>query len=829
MKKGFAILSILVLAVLAIGIVTSVYLIKNPTLFKPRASERVATLSEIKLKSGITFFGYGLPEKPTIYPETNLKITSPLENVYEIRAYQFPCPPGTKHPDGTACDPDRFEIRLPAVEKHIFGLGMQPAANQAEVADFLDTSFSFGHCALNRGDGVKLDYYVEGGCRLRTPILVIPEKNLLIAYLQPEVKILRLTRDNSFSCPAGNTCIVMKKHHLYPEGSPAPLIIIKADSLDQVYSAFYQYLKTVANRPFKDPNYRAFGVNWETFGEFGCVANKQNILDTVNRFKNVGVSLSTVTIGSGYWQAPGTSSAPAVGCAADAKESGLPATDSLQVNDQRYGGLSGLNDLFSTLNSQNIYPLIGMRFRIQPGNASYENVNRVWDFFKTKGLNENYLVSQNPSDISTRIPAYTSFESYFVDGKKYFQKHFPFNVFNPKVTDTWIDLTRQYYGNFKGIKHDDMTISDQRGFYNYLQKIGQAETVQIPRANLRDDFSPTALSRYPQKYANDFLIFTNNDWFSQTGDGEEIDSYQTPGPTSYQGDLIKLYFDNAIGRSMSGYFLSMNYIGQSFHLPGDFTTEAGVKKYLRQLQQATFYPVSTYSKGYWHLKTSSGTDNVPAQGVATYFLKLKNRLQQYAYDQAKRTFETGSPYTIRPLMFDYPNDPEVYKQYTYLSAATDAADPKDEYLFGNALLVRPVFSDTNSALTYFPSGNWKALISQSTTRGKIFTQGYTPYPIPLYTALGGDNLDYPVFLKEGEILIISDSSNTNLLAYVFLGARQNSSVYYHYPKTGGRISLQVIVENAKTFLVNLNSGKRVEMQNDAFGKGFKIGDVKSIL
>lgn len=183
---------------------------------------------------------------------------------------------------------------------------------------------------------------------------------------------------------------------------------------------------------------------------------------------------------------------------------------------------------------------------------------------------------------------------------------------------------------------------------------------------------------------------------------------------------------------------------------------------------------------------------------------------------------------MRPLVIDYPNDPDVAKLYSYLSETNDAQTPKDEYMFGNALLVRPVFSDANSIKVYFPPGNWKPFISQPSTIGRTYTQGYSDYPLPqLKTA---NRLDYPVFLKEGEILPITDPSNaTKLQAYVFLENLNQSSVYTLYPKSGEAIKLQAEKIGGSVTIKNLTTGQSILMTNDPYGKQFRVADISVFL
>jgi len=73
-------------------------------------------------------------------------------------------------------------------------------------------------------------------------------------------------------------------------------------------------------------------------------------------------------------------------------------------------------------------------------------------------------------------------------------------------------------------------------------------------------------------------------------------------------------------------------------------------------------------------------------------VELKYRLMPYIYAQARQCSEDGHP-MLRPLFFNYPCDPTCWMV-------------EDEYLFGNDLLVAPLFEETDQRRLYLPPGAW---------------------------------------------------------------------------------------------------------------------------
>lgn len=73
-------------------------------------------------------------------------------------------------------------------------------------------------------------------------------------------------------------------------------------------------------------------------------------------------------------------------------------------------------------------------------------------------------------------------------------------------------------------------------------------------------------------------------------------------------------------------------------------------------------------------------------------VELKYKLMPYIYAQAKLCSQQGHP-LLRTLFFEFPDDPTSWLV-------------EDEYMFGNDLLVAPLFTSAASRSVYLPPGEW---------------------------------------------------------------------------------------------------------------------------
>lgn len=144
-----------------------------------------------------------------------------------------------------------------------------------------------------------------------------------------------------------------------------------------------------------------------------------------------------------------------------------------------------------------------------------------------------------------------------------------------------------------------------------------------------------------------------------------------------------------------------------FH--GDIPT---AELYVRSAQMAAFCPVMQYhaeSKGEfnqdrtpWNVAERTGKPWVLT--LYKRYADLRMNLLPYIYDQAIRTSRTGIP-LMRAMAFAYPDDPRC-------------ARLKEQYLFGDALLVAPVMEEGRTMKdVYLPEGAWLPLFGGEPVEG----------------------------------------------------------------------------------------------------------------
>ncbi len=89
--------------------------------------------------------------------------------------------------------------------------------------------------------------------------------------------------------------------------------------------------------------------------------------------------------------------------------------------------------------------------------------------------------------------------------------------------------------------------------------------------------------------------------------------------------------------------------------------------------------------------------------VLRFFTKLKCTLMPYLFSKAVEAHEAGVP-VMRAMILEFPGDP-----------ASDTLER--QYMFGDSLLVAPVFSEDGSVDYYLPDGAWTHLLSGEVRTG----------------------------------------------------------------------------------------------------------------
>jgi alpha-D-xyloside xylohydrolase len=112
--------------------------------------------------------------------------------------------------------------------------------------------------------------------------------------------------------------------------------------------------------------------------------------------------------------------------------------------------------------------------------------------------------------------------------------------------------------------------------------------------------------------------------------------------------------------------------------------------------------------------------------VLRQFTRLKAQLMPYIFEQAVAAARDGMP-VLRPMVAEFSDDPTC----AYLDR---------QYMFGDRVLVAPVFTASGETSYYIPAGTWTHLQTGATVRG------------PAWVHEVCDFLTVPVFVRPGTVL-----------------------------------------------------------------------------
>lgn len=130
------------------------------------------------------------------------------------------------------------------------------------------------------------------------------------------------------------------------------------------------------------------------------------------------------------------------------------------------------------------------------------------------------------------------------------------------------------------------------------------------------------------------------------------------------------------------------------------------------------------------------------------FVNLKCCLMPYLYGQAVRSHKEGRP-VLRPMFLDFPED-----------RACDTLDR--QYMFGDSLLVAPIFKENGEVQYYLPEGTWYNLITGADVSGGKWqkeTHDYHSLPLMIrpntVLALGNNDQKPDYDYADGVSLLVS--------------------------------------------------------------------------
>lgn len=185
-----------------------------------------------------------------------------------------------------------------------------------------------------------------------------------------------------------------------------------------------------------------------------------------------------------------------------------------------------------------------------------------------------------------------------------------------------------------------------------------------------------------------------------------------------------------------------------------------------------------------------------AVDVLRFFTKLKASMMPYLYRNAIETSQTGIP-MMRSMVLEFTED----RNCAYLAT---------QYMYGDSLLVAPIFNDKSMAEFYLPEGTWTSLLTGEVKEGgKWYKEKY-------------DYLSIPLFVKEGSIIAIGAcdtdavydyADNVTYKVYALAdGKMANTAVYSMENEIESQIT---VVRNGDTYEIEVQSEKpcKVELVN----------------
>jgi alpha-glucosidase len=167
----------------------------------------------------------------------------------------------------------------------------------------------------------------------------------------------------------------------------------------------------------------------------------------------------------------------------------------------------------------------------------------------------------------------------------------------------------------------------------------------------------------------------------------------------FSGDSISVWDSLAFQPWFTATAANVGYAYWSHDIGGHMPGPVDPELYARWVEFGAFSPILRT-----HTTKNPATERrvwaypEPYSSVLRNTFRLRYALEPYLYTEARRTYDTGVAF-LRPLYYDFPDAPEAY-------------DSKNEYLFGDQMLVAPVVApaDKKSGLTaekvWLPKGEW---------------------------------------------------------------------------------------------------------------------------
>lgn len=199
-------------------------------------------------------------------------------------------------------------------------------------------------------------------------------------------------------------------------------------------------------------------------------------------------------------------------------------------------------------------------------------------------------------------------------------------------------------------------------------------------------------------------------------------------------------------KNLATYNNSASNIGVCWHahaIGGYYGGMEDEELFIRYIQFGVFNPIFILAGEFGkYYKREPWKWNQIKLNVIREYMQLRNKLIPYIYNEGYIYHKYGVP-LIQPLYYKYP---KIYDEPNYVN----------QFFFGSKIMISPIIKRKNTEMNrvvqriFIPSGTWYDYSS-----GKKFTGN--KYYVNFYK-----ESDYPIFIKEGSIIPMSQDMNTNI-------------------------------------------------------------------
>jgi alpha-glucosidase len=198
----------------------------------------------------------------------------------------------------------------------------------------------------------------------------------------------------------------------------------------------------------------------------------------------------------------------------------------------------------------------------------------------------------------------------------------------------------------------------------------------------------------------------------------------------FSGDTISVWESLAFQPWFTATAANVGYAYWSHDIGGHMPGAVEPELYTRWVQFGAFSPIlRTHTTKNPETERRIWAYPEPYSSILRTTFQLRYAMQPYLYTEARRTYDTGLAF-LHPLYYDWPSEDSSYSS-------------KNEYIFGESMLVAPVVSaaDKISGLAtekiWLPAGEWiEWPTGKHLSGGQSYDRSFTISEVPVYLHAG---------------------------------------------------------------------------------------------